>query len=164
MVTILEKELKRLENLEKHTFTDGRQFIANVEAEYKKSILKGHIKLLNTHLSFIGKEVYKYQNNFKYTSNKKKQDILNKIDPTPIKFTRNMYYDFEFNLASFFVEKLTTELLEHSLFSNSTSLIQNAKNQVIIESKQDLLKLYKIFSNENYNNVEKNANNTQNNK
>lgn len=145
MIQKLKTELDGMNLFYKPTTTDGYQFEKNVKIDYKADIITGHLKLLKQHKNFIGKQVYKYVNSFRFNDDFHKQNSLNKLESKSQKFTMLMYAQFEINLASFFVNRLTEDLLENTLYENSTNKLSNLKHQWITESKQELLKLYRSF-------------------
>lgn len=145
MINILKIELDKMNGMFNNTSTDLIQFERNVRIDYKSNIIIGHLKLLTIHKGYIGKKVYKYLNNFKFSDDLNQQDSLNKLNPVKVEFSVVDYAKLEKDLATFMVDRLTRELTEGSITNNSTNKFQNLKFEWILESKQELISLYKNF-------------------
>jgi len=152
---ILDFLKQRVENAKskiKPTTTDHYQFEKNVRNEFLLEYLEGNVSIIEKHASLIGENVFKYVDNFTYTTKEdyeeklKKESsfgILNKIEKKPLLFTNELFEQFLLEYFTYLKSRLAYELCENSITSNSTNKISNAIFEWNIEGKQELHKIYK---------------------
>lgn len=122
----------------------GRIYKNNYLAEN----LKERAKYLHEWMHNIGKEVYLSHKSFNYALVDKfsEMDSLNQkyFDTTKsIEFTKEVFDRLCFDYITYQVERLTEQLIERELTSNSTSKINNLVFEWDLECKQELIKSFK---------------------
>lgn len=143
MKETIEKEISKLRKSQENTLILISQFEKNARAEFKLRTLKGHLVLLENHTLFIGSTVYKYENSFRYSIGIETHDILNKINTNPIIFTKEMYLEFEQNLLKFYIERTEEALISGQIVAGGSCKFSNLVFEWGIQSKQDLIRLYR---------------------
>ena len=123
-----------------------------LERVYKNNSLVAQLKdkaeYLHECVHNIGKEVYKSYESFNYTlvDTFEDLDFLNqKYFNTNFStvFTQQMFDKLCVDYMQYQVKRLTEDLLERSITSNSTSKISNLVFEWQLECKQELIKIFK---------------------
>jgi hypothetical protein len=116
---------------------------------YLTQELKERAKYLHKWMHNIGKGVYHSNRNFNYAlvdNFETDVDFFNKkyFDTTCFSiFTREMFDELCVKYCEYQVQRLTEELTERSITSNSTSKISNLVFEWNLECKQELIKIFK---------------------
>jgi hypothetical protein len=116
---------------------------------YLTQELKERASYLHKWMHNIGKEVYHSNKNFNYAlvdNFETDIDFFNKkyFDTTCFSiFTREMFDELCVKYCKYQVKRLTEELTERSITSNSTSKISNLVFEWNLECKQELIKIFK---------------------
>jgi hypothetical protein len=123
-----------------------------LETVYKNNSLvqdlKDRASYLHTWMHNIGKEVYESDRSFNYTLVEKfsELDFLNQkyFDTShSLTFTQEMFNELCVKYMEYQVERLTKQLLENSITSNSTCKMLNLVFEWNLECKQELIKIFK---------------------
>lgn len=124
----------------------------NLEEVYKNNSLVKDLKdragYLHKWMHNIGKDVYISNKSFNYAlvDNFSEMDFLNQkyFDTTKsIEFTKEVFDSLCFDYITYQVERLTEQLIEREITSNSTSKITNLVFEWNLECKQELIKSFK---------------------
>lgn len=124
----------------------------NLEEVYKNNKLaedlKARAEYLHKWMHNIGKDVYISNKSFNYALVDKfsEMDFLNQkyFDTTKsIEFTKEVFDRLCFDYMTYQVERLTEQLIEREITSNSTSKITNLVFEWDLECKQELIKMFK---------------------
>lgn len=144
MIQEFKDRIERLESTIKETTTNGLDFERNVRNEFKLEYLQGHFDLLNKHHDFIGVKVYKSENGFSYYRYMVDTG-LNRTETKSVKFTEEMFEQFKQDLCIFIVDRLTDELINCKIVSNSSNQLVNLIFGWHLECKQQLISFYRRF-------------------
>lgn len=128
-----------------------RQLERIYKNNYLAEKLKDRAKYLHEWMHNIGEEVYLSRNSFNYAlvDNFGKLDILNRNyfdNSYSTVFTQEMFDRLCFDYYNYQVKRLTEELTERSITSNSTCKIENLVFEWQLECKQELIKAFKNLS------------------
>lgn len=128
------------------TATDGKQFERNVRSYAELQLLEYALGRINTHYNFIGRKVFKFENDFNYilsdgTIMEFKLKKINYSDE--ILFTDDMFNKYCFDLLNHHIEYYSYDLLERDIAKNSTYMLGNLIYTWEIEAKQNIIKFYK---------------------
>lgn len=124
----------------------------NLEEVYKNNKLvedlKARAEYLHKWMHNIGKDVYISNKSFNYAlvDNFSEMDFLSQkyFDTTKsIEFTKEVFDRLCFDYITYQVERLTEQLIEREIASNSTSKITNLVFEWNLECKQELIKAFK---------------------
>lgn len=124
----------------------------NLEEVYKNNSLvkdlKARAEYLHKWMHNIGKDVYFSKEGWNYTlvESFEQLDFHNKsvFDTTKsIEFTKEVFDRLCFDYITYQVERLTEQLIEREVTSNSTSKITNLVFEWNLECKQELIKSFK---------------------
>ena len=124
----------------------------NLEEVYKNNSLvkdlKARAEYLHKWMHNIGKEVYLSREGWNYTlaESFEQLDFINKsvFDTTKsIEFTKEIFDRLSFDYITYQVGRLTEQLIEREITSNSTSKITNLVFEWNLECKQELIKSFK---------------------
>lgn len=119
---------------------------------YLTQDLKERAAYLHKWMHNIGKEVYHSNRNFNYAlvdNFETDVDFFNKkyFDTTSFSiFTREMFDELCVEYCKYQVQRLTEDLTERSITSNSTSKMLNLVFEWNLECKQELIKIFKDLS------------------
>lgn len=110
--------------------------------------LKDRASYLHTWMHNIGKEVFESNDSFNYCLVEKfsELDYLNQkyFDTShSLTFTEDMFDELCVKYMEYQIKRLTEQLLENSITSNSTSKISNLVFEWNLECKQELIKIFK---------------------
>jgi hypothetical protein len=145
--SLIEKESDSI----KPTLTNKYEFERNIIGDYKCFWLTKRLEFIEKHFNYIGKEVFKYEKSFSYTSiedfeNKKNNDIshdiFNPINKKSIIFSDDMFKLFLKEYLNFQVIRLCDEIINRP-FLNSTNAFSNLEHQFIVKAKRDLIDFLK---------------------
>lgn len=139
----LKKEILRLKESQEETMTDIFQFENNVRGKLILKVLVSHLDLLETHASYVGYMVHKYNSSFRYSGDLNNQDVLNKINEEPIFFTCDLYSKFEQDLLEFYINRSSEKLISGMITSRTSSKFANLVFEWEIECEQYLIRLYR---------------------
>ena len=123
-----------------------------LEKVYKNNRLSQELKeranYLHEWMNNIGKEVYLSNKSFNYTLVDKfsEMDFLNQnyFDTTKsIEFTEEVFDRLCFDYITYQVERLTEQLIEREITSNSSCKITNLVFEWNLECNQELIKIFK---------------------
>lgn len=119
---------------------------------YLAEKLKERLKYLHEWMHNIGKEVYLSREKWNYALVDKFSQMghLNQkyFDTTKsITFTQELFDKLCFNYCEYQVKRLTEELTERSITSNSTCKMSNLVFEWSLGCKQELIKMFKDLSN-----------------
>jgi hypothetical protein len=110
--------------------------------------LKGRAKYLHKWMHNIGKQVYKSSKNFNYAV----VDTFTDLDSLnqhyfnteeSFIFTEELFNKLCVDYIQYQIDRLSEELVERSITSNSTSKISNLVFEWNLECKQELIKIFK---------------------
>jgi len=130
-------EYRQLENLYKNNYLVER--------------LKNRAKYLHEWMHDIGKEIYLSRKSFNYAlvDSFSQMDFLSRSyfdNSFSTVFTQEMFNRFCVDYCNYQVKRLTEELTERSITSNSTCKISNLVFEWQLECKQELIKAFKNLS------------------
>ena len=149
-VNTFKGEILMKETFIKETINSSSQFETNHRNTFTLKYLKKNLEYIEQWKGNIGKQVYKFLNRENYTL-EKNQDVLNKIDETPILFTEELYEKLVIRMLNYWKDYHTEDLLTRSIIMSSTNKLDNIKFEWVLDEKQQLIKLYnKLLGNDNY--------------
>ena len=133
------------------TWDEYRQLEKLYKNNYLAEKLKERAKYLHEWMHNIGKEVYFSRKSFNYTlvDNFGELDTLNRNyfdNSFSTVFTQELFNNLCVNYCNYQVKRLTEELTERSITSNSTCKISNLVFEWQLECKQELIKIFKNLS------------------
>lgn len=132
----------------KHTLINGRQYQKNVERTFETDILEKNIKMLQTSKAWIGHPVYKRikETREKYQFYRAEPSVKGDFNPTeqePTIFTEELFATFVNDYLNYQIDYLLDDFLIRSITCNSTDKLTNLEFEWVLESKQELINLYK---------------------
>jgi len=126
------------------TTTDGFLFRKNVINETKQEALESLLPLIENQKLLIGRKAYKYKKSFKYSSDFCNQG-MNQTESESVEYTSKMFDEFLIKYINYRIEFIEKELLERPITSNSTNKLNNLIFEWKLETKQELLKIYRTL-------------------
>ncbi len=124
-------------------------FERNWKRHYKTKEINKRLDFLHTWRSSIGKEVYK-RGVFGYILTKDMDDLNKSFYDTSvvITFTEELFKTLCIDYLAYQIKRITEELTERSITSNSTSKIHNLAFEWSLECTQEILKFFKDLQDE----------------
>lgn len=152
MLQKIKKYASGLSLLISPTTTDKNQFEHNIRNSFMLDNLLKMVETIERHFGYIGKEVNGYINNpsvitkEEYEWNCKKDStfgVFNKINPECFIYSNEDFLAFQMYYIQYQIDYFSKDLIDKSVYQNSTNPFSNLEFQWIVESKQQLIKFYK---------------------
>jgi hypothetical protein len=145
-IEILDKESKKYASRTKLTLDNGSTFEYNCKFGFLAETFSDNVILFEQHKKLIGKNIYKIEDDFNY-SETPNPSILNRTGDKTVKFTKELFYEFQINAIKYWIKYYSEDLIIRCLAENSSSKISNLIYEWKTGMKQVLIEFYKAIIN-----------------